>query len=290
MFPANARRCELFAPKGRKCATGNDVRAFARCGRDLSATLPNSVTPAGIDTATHQHMVTYTVAFGVDGTLVANPPSPTAPFAWPDPSASNAARIDDLRHAAYNSRGLFLSARDPTTLADVLQTALSAITNLNSSASAVAVNSRTLTTQTTVYQARFNDNGWSGDLRALPIQANGSVGNVETWNSGVRLKLQDWNTGRNIITHNAGAGAPGTVGVAFRWANLVATEQASLNDNPTTPAIDSDGFGANRVNWMRGDITNEGTGNNFRKRVNGSKLGDLVNSAPVYVGAPSALP
>ena len=254
--------------------------------RDLSP-LANQVTVAGVDTATHQHMVTYTVAFGVNGTLTADPPNPTAPFAWPDPSLSDTAKIDDLRHAAYNSRGQFLSAKDPVGLSNALSSALGSIGGLTSSASAVAVNSHTLTTSTTVYQARFTSDTWSGDLRALPISTSGIVGTTELWKAGDQLKSQNWNTGRQIITRNA------TTGTAFRWASLSASEQASLNDNPTTPAVDSDGFGSDRLNWLRGDLANEGTGDNFRSRVESGihfKLGDLANSAPVYVGAPGVLP
>ena len=55
--------------------------------RDLAPGLSNAVpVTAGVDEATHQHMVTYTVAFGVGGNLSANPrtgrtPSPGPP--WP---------------------------------------------------------------------------------------------------------------------------------------------------------------------------------------------------------------
>lgn len=256
--------------------------------RDLSA-LANQVTIAGADTATHQHMVTYTVAFGVNGTLTANPPNTTAPFAWPDPSLSAAAKIDDLRHAAYNSRGKFLSAKDPVELSTALSTALGSIAEQTSSASAVAVNSHTLTTNTTVYQARFISATWSGDLRALPFAADGTVNTTAPlWSAGDKLKLQNWDTGRHIITHN------GTSGVVFRWDNLSASQQASLHDNPATVAVDSDTFGADRLNWLRGYVTTAAPGNTFRTRQDSSGnafvLGDLVNSAPVYVGAPGVLP
>lgn len=256
--------------------------------RDLSS-LPNSVTVAGLDTATHQHMVTYTVAFGVNGTLTANPPNTTAAFAWPDPSLSDANKIDDLRHAAYDSRGLFLNASDPIGLATSLSAALGSIAEQTSSASAVAVNSHTLITNTTVYQARFTSGSWSGDLRALPIAADGSVNTTAPlWSAGDKLKLQNWDTDRHIITHN------GTAGVGFRWANLSGSQQASLNDNPSTVSVDDDTFGADRLNWLRGYVTAASPGNTFRTRQNDAGvayvLGDLVNSAPSYVGAPGVIP
>ncbi len=62
--------------------------------------------------------MTFTVAFGINGTLAANPTSTTAPFAWPNPLLTeDARRVDDMRHAAWNGRGQFLSAGDPNQLA-----------------------------------------------------------------------------------------------------------------------------------------------------------------------------
>jgi type IV pilus assembly protein PilY1 len=85
--------------------------------RDLHPSLEDNlpITP-GIDEARHQHVVTYTVAFGVNGNLSSNPPNNTDPFTWPNPTLSNADKIDDLRHAAYNGRGEFLNAKRPEDL------------------------------------------------------------------------------------------------------------------------------------------------------------------------------
>ena len=43
--------------------------------------------------------------------------------------------------------------------------------------------------------------------------------------------------------------------------------------------------GQARLEYLRGSEANEGTGNNYRVR--GGKLGDIVNGAPVFVGAPA---
>ncbi len=342
--------------------------------RDLSP-LANSLAPSGVDTAPHQHMVTYAVAFGVDGSLTADPTKSNLPFDWPDPNfegvstcgngtitcntttiglAANASsvnnayngmfiriisgtgsgqtrqitayngstkvatvapawpttpttssnyeeavsltggskvsksKVDDLRHAAYNGRGQFLSAKDPTQLSTALSTALNNITGGISSASSVAVNSRTLTINTTLYQARFTPGPWSGDLRALSISTSGVINDTTPlWNAGLKLESQNWDAGRNIITYN------GTSGVSFRWGSLTAAQQVSLNDDPTTVAIDDDTYGAERLKWLRGDSTKETASPFFRSRSIGGihfKLGDLANSAPVYVGPPGVLP
>jgi type IV pilus assembly protein PilY1 len=253
---------------------------------DLQSTLTDNVpvTP-GIDNNTAQHLVTYTAALGVNGTLTAGPTDPTAAFAWPDPSPSTAdpQKIDDLRHAAYDGRGLFLSAQSPDALVTALSDAIASITDRTGSAATVAVNSRTLSTTTVLYQARFTSGSWSGDLQAIGIDTDGNILS-SIWSAGDELKTQDWDTGRNILTFN------GTSGIPFRWntAVLSATQQTVLNTNPATGTVDSQGKA--RLNYLRGSSLDEGTNNNYRVRSNSFKLGDIVNSSPIFVGAPIFMP
>lgn len=263
--------------------------------RDLSPLANNVPVVVGIDSATHQHMVTYTVAFGVTGTLSAGPTDASAAFAWPDPILGDAQKIDDLRHAAYDGRGKFLSASDPTALADSLKSTIDSIASTTGSASAVAVNSRTLTTGTTLYQARFTSVEWSGDLRAVSLNATtGNIGS-EIWSAANVLKTQ---TGRVFLTYRqrnalggcTGGGSP-NAGVAFTWSNLSPAQQCLLNDNPETALLDDDSKGSSRLSYLRGDATLEGASSGqFRIRSGGFKLGDIVNSTPTFVGAPGSSP
>ncbi len=261
--------------------------------RDLAPALLDEVpVTAGIDNAKHQHMVTYTVAFGVTGELDpfdtktpgdASDTNPTDPgFSWPDPFAGttaqqNARRIDDLWHAAYNSRGVFLSANNASELSKSMADAIANITERTGTAAAVALNSASLSTDTRVFQARFNSGESSGQLRAIPLDANGNIGPV-LWDAGDVLKTQ---ATREIITFDGSAGAP------FRWTNLSATQQDALNRNASGA---TDGFGPQRLNYLRGDASAEGVlPYNFRVRNNSFKLADIVHSAPVFVGAPPFL-
>ena len=107
---------------------------------DLSG-LEDKVVPAGVDENKAQHLVTYTVAFGVNGTLTANPPNRTDAFDWPKPSANSATTIDDMRHAAWNGRGKFLSAGDPQALISSLNRAIKDIDSLAGTSAAAALNS-----------------------------------------------------------------------------------------------------------------------------------------------------
>ena len=86
---------------------------------------------------------------------------------WPIPTNNaidNGANIDDLWHAAVNSRGFFFSASDPDAFADSLLEILSSISDRTSSASSVALNTGILLANSQLYQAQFNSHDWSGQF------------------------------------------------------------------------------------------------------------------------------
>lgn len=255
--------------------------------RDLNNSLPNEVpfSPTDRDQASHQHMVTYTVAFGVTGTLdpddtkTPGDPSDTDPtnsaFSWPDPASGDPQKIDDLWHAAYNGRGEFFSAQDTTGLINGLQSAFASAARGLSSASAVAFNTTTLDTGSLVFQAKFNpSDNWKGELIATNLAMDGTL-TTTAWNSADALDSQ-LPSSRTIITYNDNTGN----GVPFdTLANLSTRQKDDLNTGSSGSA---DGKGQARIDYLRGDRSNEGAGLNFRIR--SSALGDIVHSNPVYVG------
>ncbi|SFL13837.1 type IV pilus assembly protein PilY1 [Nitrosomonas aestuarii] len=254
---------------------------------DLRTDLPNNVPTNPSDPAFWQHMVTFTVGLGVSGSLNA---LPSGSESWPNPTASDAAKIDDLWHAAVNSRGDFFSAADPNTFADALSNTLSTIIARTGSASAVAANSNSLMTNGRIYQAKFNSGDWSGQLLSVPIDANGTLGATE-WEAGsVSLAPASVNPVTRVVLTKGN-----TDGVAFEYANLT-TAQKNLLDKNAAGSVDN--CGPERITFLRGGSTHEGAGgtfscasastvNKFRTRTT-SKLGDIVNSGPFYVGKPSA--
>ncbi len=250
--------------------------------RDLRGDLANNVpTQPGIDEADHQHLVTYTIAFGLTGTLDPLVDDPLAVgFTWPEPVRNTPTTIDDMWHAAYNARGKYLSAQNPGQLQASLSAALTNIAERTATSSAVAFSSAKLTTDTTVYLAEFNTNRWQGDLFAFKIDPlTGDLAATADWSAGSELLSRNLTANpREIITHD------GTNGVPFRWANLSTAQKDDLKTNPVG-GVDADAVGMARLDYLRGDRSDEGIGNFFRERL--SILGDLVNSGPVYVGAPA---
>jgi type IV pilus assembly protein PilY1 len=232
--------------------------------RDLRSDLENEVPTSTVNSAFWQHVSTFGVGLGVSGTV-----SPTAAFdaigtgasiTWPDPTASNAAKLDDLLHASVNGRGGFFSAADPATFATELTTVLNTIQDRGSSSSAaVASNSTRLTSNTHLYQALFNPRDWSGQLKAFPLQADGTIGDM-AWDAADNVPAHG---SRNIRTWSGSAG--------MEFSGTVGTLTAA------------------QVNYLRGDDSLEiknSTGPSdtlhvFRNR--STKLGDIVNSDPHFV-------
>ena len=101
---------------------------------DLRTDLANKVPTSTADPANWQHLVNFTVGLGVNGTLN---PANGMPASWPNPYGSDARKVDDLWHAAVNSKGGFFSAADPTTFATALSNTLAQIASRTSSASSV---------------------------------------------------------------------------------------------------------------------------------------------------------
>ena len=118
---------------------------------------PQTASTLTLEDTLHQHMVTYSVGFGVEGTLSTMPADATVlnKSFWPDPTTGDAEKIDDLRHAAYNGRGSFTSANNPEVLANTLEEIFDEIGTGEGAASSVAFNSQTIEADSVVFRAFF---------------------------------------------------------------------------------------------------------------------------------------
>ncbi len=270
----------------------------------LTDAVPNS---NGESAKMHQHMITYTVAFGIEGNLDCQPGSSGCSSSWPTSISYNGSdpdSIDDLWHAAINGRGQYLNAAEPQDLIDDMQEALDSIDARTSGSAAVAANSTTLNQGTVIYQALFNTGDWHGNLRSLPVSIGatdtrsscasvpaGSVCSIADWNASTQLGAQNPDTGRNIMSYNSSSSNTNK-GIPFRWpSNYSSPSNTELNSNQinallgNAPGGQESAYGAALINFLRGDQSNEATGFGFRER-NATVFGDIVNSAPAYVGAP----
>jgi type IV pilus assembly protein PilY1 len=156
------------------------------------------------------------------------------------------------------------------TLSEQLREAFTEILLRSASASSASVNSGSISTDTRVYQAKFNTRNWDGELLAFGRDARTNrLSTTQLWNARDKMPPPD---SRRIFTVNSD-GTP----VPFRWDNLDVTRRTQLADTEVVQQ--------NYVNYLRGDQTLEGTGGtSLRERA--SRLGDIVSSSPLYVGAP----
>ena len=123
----------------------------------------------------------------------------------------------------------------------------------------------------TVYQGKFDTSDWSGDLEARSV-ATGAL----QWSAANRLDAMSTpSTSRNIVVGKVGA-TSNPMATDFSWGAIEGSLQAALG---TTA---SDGLGQDRLNYLRGDKSKEGSP--FRKRT--KLLGDIINSGVVFSGKP----
>lgn len=160
------------------------------------------------------------------------------------------------------------------TLSTQLRSAFEDILRRTTASSSASVNSGSISSETRIYQARFNTGEWTGEL--ISYELDPATGDVVTdangdpdWEASEHIPLPDL---RQIITVNTD-GTP----VKFRWNDLDAVRQNLLDtDAARSQAV---------LNYLRGDATNEGQdATSFRERP--QKLGDIVSSSPLFVGRP----
>jgi len=258
---------------------------------DLNTSLPDLLNdpsllkPNAIDTARHQHMVTFGVAFGVTGNLqpedydddmlcinsanctLGQPPD------WPGSiGVRSKETIDDLYHATVNGRGQFLTARDPRELADSMLALMDNILSRLGSAASVSINGDSLYSMVSedvvMFQASYKTNDWSGDVKAYAVDSiTGLLVETPRWSAADSLTATAWDS-RTILTYNGSDGAVFDPSEAtIDWETILGGSYEDI------------------INYVRGQNDIPGF------RVRNTLLGDIVHSSPVfdngmvYVGA-----
>lgn len=198
-----------------------------------------------------------------------------------DPSVNPQAAATLTAMAIAGGTTNYYPASSPTALVNNLNNILISVQNGSFATTEAAVSSTHLQVGTVEYQASFTANDktyqdWTGEVieKALDPVTGTPTGPI-LWSAQTLLDSQvsriiaTWNPSLN---RGAGGGAP------FQWASLNATQQAQLQPVDT--------LGSNRVTYLRGSAALEKrNGGTFRNRTH--LLGDIVDSAPIYVGPPT---
>jgi len=259
---------------------------------DLRGNLLNNVPTSNADPANWQHMVTFGLSIGLRGNMTVTdpPPAPNSPL-WTNPmDREDADRIDDLWHAAVNSRGRFVAASDPQAFSRGLQSALAAIVERTGSFSNVAANSTTLDTGSRVFQANYVSGIWTGELRSQPVTLAGGVQAVDC--SGAGQPAVGWcaskgipAANRNVYTsdgryHSDG----GTTTLNPATADQPARPFPSRATSEQLASLARAGVtGADNAAYIAGDRSLEQNQANGYLRNRNHLLGDIIGSSPAYV-------
>jgi len=231
-----------------------------------------NVPVSGADPAFWQHLVHFTVGLGVAGNL--NYPGDLPALTngtkqWPD-GASN--QIDDLWHAAVNSRGKFFSASNPTEFSAALESSLNTISERIGDAAAVGSSSNTVNTGATLYTSSYRTSDWSGDVVQRKLDpVTGEIASV-----GWTATLPDYASVRkNKVFTYVDATSKGKI---FELANLTLADKAYFTNEAATYLPSGTVTADNIVEYIKGGPNVNGL---FRPRTR--PFGDFVNSSPQYL-------
>jgi type IV pilus assembly protein PilY1 len=159
----------------------------------------NNVFTSNTDNKEKQHMTTFTMGLGAEGTLnfaVGYDTATTGDFYnlkhglgsptanWPNPiTNTKSERIDDLWHAAVNGRGLYFSAKDPDQIVAGFSAALESISaKLGAGAAAASSTLNPVSGNDYAYVASYTSSKWTGNLEARWINpSTGAISTTPTW-------------------------------------------------------------------------------------------------------------
>ncbi|RDS84745.1 pilus assembly protein PilY [Dyella monticola] len=154
---------------------------------------------------------------------------------------------------------------------------------------------------TQIYLAYYHSDNWWGQLEALTLNANSdgsvSIASTANWDAscvltGGACTSTGATTGTaqssRLLLTSSGSGLGGGInfsnssfpsGDAAAFGTLTTAEQNALNSG--------DNLGSLRLAYLSGDRTNEYVNSSGDFRARTSVLGDIMDSSPTWVGAPS---
>lgn len=289
---------------------------------DCSDEFCNNLRATSTDPAFWQHLNTYAVGFGVGGLLTPNTATREAiingtactttdgdtlsPCTWPDPLGPHAdvrAKADDLWHATVNGRGQYLLASSAEALRTGLNQMMKEIVALGAgSGGSRTFSSFSFDSDTLVFSTSFDSTRWSGTLTAYELDSDGLLSS-EAWEASTTMPLP---SSRKIYTllstdtpanfSNSGLGTTEKTILSNAVFTRRDSESSTFISSSYLQALISDDGTVNTatlIDYLRGDASHETTdvsATGLRARVHAevsgtarAPLGDIANSAPVYV-------
>lgn len=246
------------------------------------------------DVATWQHMNNFILGFGLGNFDPINNTNyadlMTGVRTWDDPlTGSSEDKIDDLWHAAINSRGRYFSIFSADGLSSALSSLPTVLEYRESSAASVSATSGSLSSGGALFQVGFDTRDWSGFVKRYPLstglgaasdichsQPTGSLCDVSA--EVEPSSISNWDV-RKVFTLDPSQASIGSKGVALKggasahWSDLSATQKSNVGT-------------AEKLDYLLGDESNEMiNGGTLRTRSQSQRaLGAIVHSPPQFVG------
>lgn len=229
-----------------------------------------------------QNMTSYMVSFGAPGSMtdadVAKAKLGT--LAWANPVTNTITTIDDMRHAAHNGGGDFLTVTDAAQFSTQIGNVIGSIASQQLSQAGVAASAVTLTAGTKKFVPYYTSGTWWGNLQMVNLAANGDTLGV-AWQV-IDTDVNGQPTGittiptpgsRNIVVWVNAA----TQAVDFNFTNITAGANSLKGTNANMQM--SNAVTSDVVDFLRGVRSKEGQGLRKRQAI----LGDIVNATPAFV-------
>ncbi len=312
--------------------------AFYYWSRDLRTDLDNVVPPLvgrssdtadifwsrGNDPATWQHVSTYAVGLGGNGSVAypdgtytyteggvqksiftdGFPGSYDALLSGAADAIPASIKADDLWHAAINGRGSFVSAQAPDLLTDSLHGIFDSVAAVgDASAAAASFNSGSSSTGPRIFQALLDSTDWSGEVRAFDVSLGlgqepcpsvpaGELCGDAVWDAAAQLDAMAEAGARQIVT--VADGSPGSPSLTANWGLLTDEEKRGLlggSVDPTSATAEQIDEAKARIDYLRGvrryETSRRSESDPYEFRDRSTVLGDIAGAGPVFVGAPN---
>jgi type IV pilus assembly protein PilY1 len=250
---------------------------------DLHSVAPNNSGTGGpSDPPFWQNMTSYMISFGAPGAMtdaqVAS--AKLGNLAWTTPTLNRISTIDDMRHAAHNGGGDFLTVTNADQFVTDLGNVIGSISGQEFSQAGVAASAVTLTAGTKKFVPYYTSGTWWGNVEMVNLTAGGGEAGV-AW----QVISTDTNGAPTGVTtlptpaaRKIAVWVDGTKqAVDFNLVNITAAANNLRGTNANMQM--SNAVNADVVDFLRGVRSKEGT--TFRKRP--AILGDIVNSTPAFI-------
>ncbi|MBT2766552.1 pilus assembly protein [Stenotrophomonas sp. ISL-67] len=241
-----------------------------------------------LDCQTNLHLNFYGVTLGARGDLF-NPDLDQNPYTnaaiygnWPPRQDDERSTVDDIWHAAVNTRGEYINARTPVEITNAMSRVLQAVgsdgspsSGSGASGARIGVGSITAGSE---YKIEKEGTDWSSTLNAKRLSLDPTTrALVETDFWEASANLQSAATRRIFFTRD------GTTR-EFTSGNVSLTDLCTKNGQNGGMLVCEDKLGmatdATAVSYLRGDVSLEKrNAGPFRDRT--TRLGDIVTSTPV---------